>query len=95
LNGSCVCRLTLIASYSGCSSTPSRATAVSAFQSIDSSVTSNPTASICDLTSSFIGSGCIWPEPEVEIANVTLQGRQPASLSSAFALSGSYLYSIG
>ena len=55
------------------------------------SVTSNPAASSCDLTSSFIGSGCICPEPEVEIANVTLHGRQPASFSSALALSGSYL----
>src|SRR5215469_3113293 len=95
LNGSCEPRLTLMPLMSICSSTPARVICNNAFQSIMSSVTSNPTASSCALTSSFIGSGCICPEPDVEIANFTLHGTQPASLSKAFALSGSYLYSIG
>ena len=54
-----------------------------------------PTASSCDFSSSFIGSGCIWPEPEVEIASVSLHGRQPASFSSAFALSWLNVYFTG
>ena len=66
-----------------------RLTASSAFQSITCSVTSNPASSICDFTSSFIGSGCIWPEPEVLIASVTLHGRHPACCSRARAFAGS------
>ena len=54
-----------------------------------------PTASICDFTNSFIGSGCICPDPEVEIASVILHGMQPASFSSALAFSGLYSYLIG
>jgi hypothetical protein len=38
------------------------------------------------LTSSFIGSDCICPEPDVEIASVTLQGRQLASFSTLVGL---------
>ena len=41
---------------------------------------------------SFIGSGCIWPDPDVEIRNFTFTGlavEKPASFSNAFAASGS------
>src|SRR5471030_1414714 len=41
---------------------------------------------------SFIGSGCIWPEPELEISTFTftgLDGLKPASASSFFAAAGS------
>jgi hypothetical protein len=42
---------------------------------------------------SFIGSGCICPEPEAEVATVTCSGlrRYPASVISLRAVSGSYL----
>ena len=71
----------MIALMSGLASTPPRPTWSSAFQSIVLSVTSKPAASSCDLINSFIGSGCICPDPEVEIANLTLHGVQPASFS--------------
>src|SRR5262245_36290242 len=51
-------------------------TSSSAFQSMTSSLTLNPTASSCALTSSFMGKGCIWPEPEVEMANVNITKQQ-------------------
>src|SRR5712692_1002673 len=72
--GSCVARLMLMALYCGYFSRPLMASSSSAFQSITSSLTLKPTASSCAFTSSFIGKGCIWPEPEVEMASVTLQG---------------------
>ena len=70
-------------------------TSISEFQSIGASVTWKPAASSCSFTNSFIGNGCICPEPEVEMPTVNLHGMQPASLSNAFALPRLNLYSIG
>ena len=70
-------------------------TSISEFQSIGASVTWNPAASSCSFTNSFIGNGCICPEPEVEMPTVNLHGMQPASLSSALALSRLNVYCIG
>ncbi len=67
-----------------------------AFQSMTWKVTLKPAASSWVLSNSFIGKGCIWPEPEVEIAKVMLHGRQPASFSRAFAflVLNSYRYGL-
>ena len=43
---------------------------------------------------SFIGIGCIWPEPEAEVCTFTLSGfeaEKPASVISFLAAAGSYL----
>src|ERR1700733_11859436 len=88
-------RLTLIASYLSYLWEPPMNTSIREFQSIGASVTWNPAASSCSFTSSFIGNGCICPEPEVEMPTVNLHGMQPASLSSAFALSRLKVYCIG
>ena len=45
---------------------------------------------------SFIGSGCIWPEPEAEMPTFSFSGffvLYPASSSSFLAASGSYFTS--
>jgi hypothetical protein len=91
LTGSSRPRDAFMPSMLGYFGTPDRLTSSSAFQSITSSVTWKPTSSNCCFTSSFIGSDCIWPEPEVEIASVILHGTQLASFSSALAFAGSNL----
>src|SRR3954470_16237390 len=68
----------------------------SAFHSITSNDASKPTAFRFSCTYSFIGNGCIWPEPEVEMAILTLGflvALYPASASSFLAAAGSYLMS--
>ena len=49
-----------------------KAKVTSAFHSMTSKVVSKPTAFRFSCTYSFIGSGSIWPEPEVEIAILIL-----------------------
>src|ERR1700682_1059029 len=93
--GSSTERLTLMASTLGFFSQPPQNVANRAFQSITSNLPLKPAASSCALASSFIGSGCIWPEPEVEMPMVMLQGRQLASFSSALALLVSKVYLTG
>src|SRR3954463_12030043 len=69
-----------------------------AFHSITSKVQSKPTALRFSCTYSFIGSGSIWPEPEVEIAILIfgfLVALYPASASSFWAAAGSYLMAKG
>src|SRR6185436_11876919 len=63
--------------------------------STTSKLTSKPQAETCCWISSFIGSGCICPEPEVEIITFTgmrLPSGKPAEARSCFAFAGSYLY---
>jgi hypothetical protein len=50
-----------------------RRRARSASQSITSTSTSKPTWLRFSCTNSFIGSGCICPEPACEVRNFTLQ----------------------
>jgi hypothetical protein len=49
-----------------------KAKVTSAFHSMTSNWASKPTALRFSCTYSFIGSGSIWPEPEVEIAILIL-----------------------
>jgi hypothetical protein len=93
--GSSTERLTLIASTFGFFSQPAQNVANSVFQSITSNLTLKPAASSCALASSFIGKGCIWPEPEVEMPMVMLQGRQFASFNNVAAFLGSWVNLIG
>src|SRR6266700_4688494 len=72
--GSSTERLTLMASTFGFFSQPPQNVASRVFQSITSNLTLNPAASSFALASSFIGNGCICPEPEVEMPMVMVHG---------------------
>src|SRR5687768_662311 len=68
----------------------------SVFHSMTSSSTSKKQSLRFCCTNSFIGMGCIWPEPEAEVCTFTLSGleaEKPASCMSFFAAAGSYLMS--
>src|SRR4029077_18464238 len=68
----------------------------SVFHSMTSNWVSKPTAFRFSCTYSFIGSGSIWPEPEVEMAILILGflfALYPASARSFLATAGSYLMS--
>src|SRR6185436_19354994 len=68
----------------------------SAFHSMTSNEASKPTALRFSCTYSFIGSGSIWPDPDVEMAILILGllvALKPASASSFLAAAGSYLMS--
>src|SRR5262249_47000674 len=75
---------------------PVRNRCVSEFHSIGMSSTSSPTSLRFFCTSSFIASGNICPDPDVEIRWTAFAGcllpSKPACFRSSFALAGSYSY---
>ena len=75
---------------------PARHRVSSVFHSTGCRSTSIPTSLRFFWISSFMASGSIWPEPEVEISWTALAGclapSKPACLSSSLALAGLYSY---
>ena len=75
---------------------PARHRLIIVFHSTTSKSTLIPTSARFCWMYSFIGSGCIWPEPELEISTLTftgLDGLKPASARSFLAAAGSYFTS--
>ena len=75
-NGSIAAKLTLVAlaPLADGSFAPLRQLVNSVFHSITSNSTSKKHAFSDCCANSFIGSGCIWPEPDAEICTFTLIG---------------------
>ena len=53
---------------------PARQMLISVFHSTTSNSTSMPISARLCCTNSFIGSGCIWPEPDAEIRILVFSG---------------------
>src|SRR6202022_3062075 len=73
---------------------PTARRVVMVFHSMTSNSTSRPTAFRFAWMNSFIGRGCIWPEPDAEISAFTFTGlliEEPASDRNLLAFGGSYL----